>query len=84
MAADLTFSHTTTGASGIDLMVNTISRPPPQHLPVPVQGPIKPLTRLFTNVTPLAGQEIFLRGVRIEASRFPIDGRGASTFNFER
>lgn len=76
MAADPMFSHTTTGASGIDLMVNTISPPPPlQHLPVPVQGPIKALTRLFTNATPLAGQEIFLRGVRIEASRFPIDAR---------
>lgn len=24
------FSHTTTGASGIDLMVNTISPPPPR------------------------------------------------------
>lgn len=50
-------------------------QPPLQHLPVPVQGPIKALTRLFTNATPLAGQEIFLRGVRIEASRFPIDAR---------
>ena len=71
MAVVLMFPQATrVGASGIDLMVNTISLVPPR---LPVRDPIKALTRLFTNKKSLAGRETFLRCVGIEILTFCFD-----------